>query len=111
MRMDERTLRRFAECRASWVRLAFQVTTRRKVLSRGSLSVGSASRAKMCEQAVLSTDSGSGSSKTASELERDRVAELGDAAIETHPGKHGPVMPHVQTFPRLAADCSALFVD
>lgn len=57
------------------------MTTRRNLLSRGSLSVGSASRAEMCEQPILSVCSSKMASGVAAELERDRVAVLGDAAM------------------------------
>lgn len=69
------------------------MTTRRNLLSKGSLSVGSASRAEMCEQPILSIGSSEMASGVAAELERDRVAVLGDAAMERHSESHGPVMP------------------
>jgi hypothetical protein len=58
---------------------------------------------------MLSIDSGSGSSKipsgVAAELERDRVAELGDAAMGETFGttRAGPVMPQCRKFPTCLA--------
>lgn len=62
------------------------MTTRRNLLSRGSLSVGSASRAEMCEQPILSVGSSKMASGVAAELERDRVAVLGDTAMRQFGG-------------------------
>ena len=51
-------------------------------MSKGPLSVGSASRAEMCEQPILSVGSSKMASGVAAELERDRVAVLlGDTAM------------------------------
>jgi len=47
----------------------------------------------MCEQPILSIGSSKMPSGVAAELERDRVAVLGDAAMERHSESHGPVMP------------------
>ena len=47
----------------------------------------------MCEQPMLSICSSKMASGVAAELERDRVAELGDAAMKTHSEPLGPGMP------------------
>ncbi len=47
----------------------------------------------MCVQPVLSVGSSKRPSGVAAELERDLVAELGDAAMKTHSEPFGPGMP------------------
>lgn len=80
------TFRRFAEWSASCVRCAFHATTRRNVLSTGSLSAVSDSKVDICEQPVASIVSSKRPSGVAGELVRDLVAELGEAMFMRNRG-------------------------
>ena len=56
--------------------------------------MGSASRAEICVHPLLSVASSKRPSGVAAELERDLVAELGDAAMAEAFGEYGPGVPH-----------------
>lgn len=90
------TFRRFAEWSASCVRCAFHATTRRNVLSTGSLSAVSDSKVDICEQPVVSIGSSKRPSGVAGELVRDLVAELGEAMFMRN---RGPVIPERGALP------------
>jgi len=56
----------------------------------------------MCEQPILSIGSSKMASGVAAELERDRVAELGDAAMRGIRSYAGRSCHDVELFPRLS---------